>query len=315
MIRKLFSRQLFFQKLFSAGLILLLLFSTLGYSAPAWSAPLTLAAAPSAQATSQTRLSDGQYPVQQASYDDSDGSYTLMLLNTKPGESSVFRTGNLQMARLTDDELAAGQKSYLAVEKGQSALHLAEDFRIEYVHTVTETEPNPQTGEPQVVVVRRENSFWQPFAGALAGQIIGNMLFTPHYYFPPVYQPGGVLTGYGSYGRTYDQAVRQYQTRYNTAPAEVRNRQTRPQFRTTGRIRSNQAKPSGSTFGSKNASKTPSTTVTPRKANNKQLNRPTGSGYGSSSLKRSNAPSKQIRKPGNSFGSSRSMRRAPARRH
>lgn len=55
----------------------------------------TLAAAP-------TQLSDnGQYPVQQVTYDDTTGEYSLVLLNTSPGTPPVFRSQNLQMARLT----------------------------------------------------------------------------------------------------------------------------------------------------------------------------------------------------------------------
>lgn len=295
------------RKFLATFLVLTLFLSTLGFDQSAWaSASVAAPGQTIAQAAgvTQTRLSDGKYPVQQASYDDSDGTYTLLLLNTKPGESSAFRNQNLPMARLTDEEIAAGEKSYLKVEKGEPALYLAEDFRVEYVHNVTTTEPNPQTGQPEVVVVRRESSFWQPFAGALAGQIVGNLLFTPHYYFPPVYQPGMVLTGYGSYGRTYNQAVRQYQTRYKEAPPAVQNRQ----FRTTGSIRSTQ--------NGKN--QTPKATSPDRKQQNKQLNRPTGSGYGNSTLRRSNPSSpKQVRKPSSSFGSSRAARpqaRRPARR-
>jgi hypothetical protein len=289
-----------FRKLFSVLIAFLLFLSTVGYSQPALSAPLSLGALV-AQATPQTRLSDGQYLLQQASYDDGDGSYTLMLLDTPPGEPSVFRTTNLPMARLTDEEMEAGQKSYLKVEKGQPSLHLSEDFRIEYVHNVTETQVNPQTGEREVVVVRQEPSFWTPFAGALAGQALGNLLFRPHYYFPPVYQPGVPLTGYGSYGRTYGQAVQQYQSRYQAPPAEVRNRQ----FRTTGRLRS----PGGSSgFGSSRTSgrttKAPgNVTTTARPRTPKATNRPSGSGYGTSTLRRSPSSSTIRRQPNRSFGS------------
>lgn len=241
-----------------------------------------------------TQLSDGQYPVQQATYDDVDGTYRLMLLNTAPGESSLFQTANLPMARLTDEEISAGGSSYLKVEQGQPTLHLTEDFRIEYVHNVTETQTNAQTGQEEVVVVRQESSFWTPFAGALAGQALGSLLFTPHYYFPPVYRPGVVLTGYSSYGRTYDQAVQQYQTRYKAPPTEVRNRQ----FRTTGRLRT-----------------TPSTQASPRTTPRTQTNRPSGSGYGSSNLRRSNpSDSQRVRKPSSSFGTSRSRVRSRGRR-
>lgn len=229
-----------------------------------------------------SRMPQGKYPVQQASYDDGDGMYTLMLLNTPPGTSALYRTRDLQMARLTDEEIKAGQKSFLNVDGGQAVLHLTEDFKIEYVHNVTETVTNPQTGQPQTVVVRQQSGFWAPFAGALAGQALGSLLFTPRYYVPPIYQPGGVLTGYGGYGNTYRDAVRQYETRYQAPPPAVRNRQA---LRTTGNLRSP-------------ASNRPVTRPVPS-----NRTRSTGSGYGGSNLRRSpnQAPSQQRRAP--SFGS------------
>lgn len=117
----------------------------------------------SSPAAASTRLSDGQYPVQQVEYNDADGTYNLFLLNTPTGTPPVYRTQNLQMARLTDEEIKAGKDTYLKVENGQPALYLTEGFRIQYVHNVTETQVNPQTGQQETVVVRQENSFWSPF--------------------------------------------------------------------------------------------------------------------------------------------------------
>lgn len=236
-----------------------------------------------------SRMSDGSYPVQQVTYDDGSGEYTLMLLNTKPGDSSIYRVANLPMARLSNEEVTAGQKSYLKVESGQPSLYLTEDFRIEYVHNVTETQTNPQTGQQEVVVVRQESNFWTPFAGALAGQAIGSMLFAPHYYIPPVYRPGTVLTGYGGYGRNYDDAVSSYRSKHNAPPAEVKNRQT---FRTTGQVRRSTS--------SSSSSPTKSPQVN-------QGNRSTGSGYGSTDLKRSNTSNPKVRS-GGGFGSRPKMR-------
>ncbi|AHJ30174.1 Superfamily II DNA and RNA helicase [Nodularia spumigena CCY9414] len=232
-----------------------------------------------------TKLSDGQYQVQQASFDDGTGEYTLFLLNSTP---PTFKTENLQMARLTEEEIKEGKKTYLKVENGQPALFMTEDFKIEYVHNVTETQTNPQTGQQETVVVRRESNFWAPFAGAvagnIAGQVIGNALFRPQYYVPPAYQSGGVLTGYGGSGPTYNQAVSSYQTRYNAPPAVERNRTT---FRTTGNIR--RSSPGSSTVRS-----TPSSNTG---------NRPTGSGFGGSNLKPSNNSGSTTRKTGSGFGS------------
>jgi len=298
------------RKLFSVLMAFLLLSATLGYSHPVLSAPLSSIDQTLAQASPQSRLTDGTYPIQQATYDDGDGTYSLMLLNTAPGESSIFRANNLPMARLTDEEIASGQNSYLKLENGQPSLHLTEDFKIEYVHTVTEAQVNPNTGDRETVIVRHESSFWTPFAGALAGQALGSLLFTPHYYFPPVYQPGMVLTGYGSYGRTYGQAVKQYQSRYKAPPAEVRNRQ----FRTTGRIRSpgfgqTTTRTNTRTNAQNRQFPRDRVTTTPRNPKAVPGNRPTGSGYGTSTLRRGNpSASSRMRKPTRSFGSSRSGR-------
>jgi hypothetical protein len=232
-----------------------------------------------------TSISDGKYPVQQATYDDVSGEYSVMLLNTPPGTPPVLQTAQLQMARISEEEAAQGEKTYLQVNNGQPAMYLTEDFRIEYVHNVTETRSDPQTGEPQTVVVRRESNFWTPFAGALAGQAIGSLLFRPQYYVPPIYQPGVVMTGYGGYGTSYSQAVNRYQERYNAPPAAVRNQR----LRTTGNIR--------------NAA---SNKV--RRSINKNNNRATGSGVGSSTLRSSGkTSSKQLKRP-SSFGSSSRMR-------
>ena len=239
-----------------------------------------------------TRLNNGEYPVQQGTYNDANGEYSLFLLNTPPGTPATFRTTNLQMARLTKDEESAGKKSYLKVENGQTSLHLTEDFKIEYIHAVTETRTNPQTGQPQTVVIRQESGgFWAPFAGAVAGNLVGSLLFTPQYYVPPVYQPGvRVMTGYGGSGRTYDQAVTQYQTRYQAPPPAVKNNPSI--LRTTGKIRNSST---SSSQPSADKVTTPSTN-----------NRPTGSGVGGSTLRSTgeSAPSGSNRT--SSFGSGQS---------
>ncbi len=229
----------------------------------------------------QNQVIEGKYPVQQAQYNDVDGEYTLMLLNTPAGKSATYRTTDLQMAQLSDEQIKAGEKSTLNITNGQPILYLAEDFRIEYVHNVTETQTNPATGQPQTVVVRQESSFWTPFAASFAGSAIANSLFAPRYYVPPMYQPGGVMTGYGGYGSNYNQAVNDYRTRYNSPPAAVKNSTT---LRTTGNIRN---------------SKRNSSVNRPTSPNSR---RSTGSGFGSTDLRTSpNKGSTQKRQP--SFGS------------
>ena len=232
------------------------------------------------QIATPTKLNDGQYEVQQGTYNDVNGEYTLFLLNNTPPS---FATEKLQMARLTDEEIKAGKKTYLKVENSQPVLYMTEDFKLEYIHNVTETKNNPQTGQPETVVVRQQSSFWAPFAGALvgnvAGQAIGSMLFRPQYYVPPVYQGGGIMNGYGGYGSNYDSAVSSYRSRYNEPPAAVRNRTT---FRTTGNIRN-----SSSGSGSR--------TTTGGRAS--------GSGFGSSTLTPSGNSNSTRRNSGSSFGS------------
>lgn len=247
--------------------------------------PTEQANRPTETRNGETKLPDGQYPLQQATYNDADGEYTAMLLNTPVGTPSAFKTTNLPLAQLTPEEVKAGQKGYLKVENGQASLHIPEDFKIEYVHNVTENVTNPQTGERETVVVRQEPSFWTPFAGALAGQAIGSLLFRPQYYVPPVYQPGLPLNGFGGYGSSYNQAVNRYQDRYQAPPAAVRNRQA---FRSTGRINSpGYSNPSVRRPAIRN-------------------DRPTGSGYGSSTLRRSNGSTpSRVNRP-SSFGSGRS---------
>jgi len=238
------------------------------------------------------QVRQGEYPVQQATYNDANGEYSLMLLNTPAGQSPVYNTIDLQMASLTEEEVKQGKSSYAEISGDRAVLHLTPDFKIEYVHNVTETRTDPGTGRTETVIVRRESNFWTPFAGAVAGQVAGqalsNMLFTPQYYVPPAYQPGGTMVGYGGYGQSYDRAVQQYQTRYQSPPPAVRNRQT---LRTTGNLNS------------------PTRTTRQQQRNN---NRSTGSGVGTTNLERSNKSSPKKRRP--SFGSGGRSRSRSGRR-
>ncbi|MGI0482202.1 hypothetical protein ACN4EE_15645 [Geminocystis sp. CENA526] len=232
----------------------------------------------------KNNIASGQYTVQQATFNDVDGEYTLMLLNTPAGSSPVFRTTNLQMARLTDEEIKNGQQTFVEINGNEAVMHLTEDFRIEYAHNETETVTNPQTGRQETVVIRQQSSFWSPFAGALAGQALGSMLFRPQYYVPPVYRSGGTLTGFGGYGSSYDQAVQSYRTNNNNvAPPVEKNRQS---LRTTGTLKNS----SGNTVNRVNTNSS----------------KGTGSGVGSSNLK-TNGTSNKVRQPSNnSFGSNKS---------
>lgn len=245
------------------------------------------------QSNAQRSLPDGKYELQQASYDDVSGDYRLFLFNANP---PVLEKDQIKMARLTPEEVENGQNSYLLVENGEYSLHLAEDFRIEYIHGVAETQTNPETGQQERVIVRRESNFWTPFAGALAGQAIGSLLFTPQYYVPPAYQPGrNVLTGYGGYGSSYSQAVDRYQDRYQSPPPSVQNQ--RAQVRTTGSVNR-----------STNSTKTNTPTRT------RDSSRSSGSGVGSNTLRSNDRQrSPKTRKSRSGFGSGRSRSRTRRR--
>lgn len=236
---------------------------------------------------SNSKIPDGRYPVQQASYDDADGTYSLMLLNANP---PLYRTDKLQMARLTDEQISQGEKSYLDVKGKQVVMYLNEDFKIEYIHNIAETRENPNTGQAETVVVRQESNFWTPFAGALAGQALGSLLFRPQYYVPPMYSGAGVLRGYGGYGRSYDVAVEQYRNKHNAPPPAVKNRQT---LRTTGNLRRNSS----------------NQTVNNRRPSSKS-SKSSGSGFGSSRLKNSGQSPTRTKSYSN-FGTSR--RSSPSR--
>ena len=237
---------------------------------------------PATTTRADQKLPNGQYAVQQATFDDGSGEYTVLLRDTPAGVSSSFKTENLKLAQLTPDEVKAGQQGYLKSENGEASLHIPQDFKIEYVHNVTENVTNPQNGQTETVVVRQEPNFWAPFAGAIAGQAIGSLLFRPQYYVPPFYQPGVPLNGFGGYGSSYGQAVGRYQQRYQSAPIVERNRQV---FRSTGRI--------GSQGYNNPRVRRPAI----------NSDRPSGSGYGTSTLRRSNrsTPSR-VGSPGG-FGS------------
>jgi hypothetical protein len=243
------------------------------------------------------KLGDGKYNIQQATYNDANGEYTVMLLNTPAGTSPTFRNTNLQMAQLTDEEVKAGEKAYLKIENGQAAMHIPADFKIAYVRNETVEQTNAQTGQRETVVRQQSNgnSFWSPFAGSvagsLAGQAIGSMLFRPQYYTPPMYSSGGMF-GHGGYGSSYNQAASSYRSRYNQELPAIRNRTT---LRTTGRLNNN-----GSSFGSKSS---------PTNTYRTDGNRSSGSGFGASRLGQSNNYRSRLNNGGSSsFGSSSSSR-------
>ncbi len=293
--------------------------------------------APTAQQTApgtSASLPAGEYAVQQVSYDDSNGEYTLMLLGTPQGTPPVYRTNALQMARLADGDIQAGKASYLQVQGEQATLFLTPEFQIQYVPSVAQNQVDPNTGETRVVYVRQRPTYWSPFSTGFVAGAIASDLLTPRYYVPPAYAAGQPLVGYGGYGNTYDRAVSSYQSRYNEPPRASRSR---TQFRSTGAATRSRSTTTTTTTGSGNTrtrttttQQTPATssspaaktgsgssgttstgttsTGTPSTVRQQPSNsdRSTGSGFGSSTLRNSGgaSTSQPRRRSGSSFGSS-----------
>jgi len=272
--------------------------------------------------SSQTRLTNGKYPLQQVTYNDANGQYTLFLMNSTP---PVYSTTNPQMIPLTPGELNAGEQSYLQMQNNQAVLHLSPDFQIEYVHAVTE-----QSGNNEVVIVREESTYWQPFESD--GEIEIELEFnSPRYYIPPPYQSGQVLHS-GYHASSYDQAVTKYQSNHSTPPPAVRNNRLRTsgvlRKSTTSQTTTPRTSPA-STTRSTSTHKSTTPPATPGTTNpattthsaptstgsstssspSSSSSRTTGSGYGSSNLRQS---SQSKPKPSSSrnrssgFGSSNS---------
>jgi hypothetical protein len=158
-------------------------------------------------------LPPGSYDVQSIAYDDADGGWRVFLLNPPASHKALFTTANLRLARLTDEEVAAGKTSArLDVDAEGPLARLPAEFQVQYTHNVTE-----DRGNGQVVVVRQESTTWSPFMSAMAGAAIGNMLFSPMYVYPPPYV-GGTLAGYGGYGATRVAAQSSFQQSHGSLP-------------------------------------------------------------------------------------------------
>ena len=61
-------------------------------------------------------LPPGTYPIQSIAYDDADGAYRVFLLDAPPSQRGAYVSTSLRMARLTDDEIAAGKSSFVDVD-------------------------------------------------------------------------------------------------------------------------------------------------------------------------------------------------------
>lgn len=166
-------------------------------------------------------LPAGSYPVQTVAYDDSTGNYRIFVLGAPAGTKPLYEHQDVQLARLTDEAIAAGEKTKIEFADGKPpVLHLTPDFSIEYVHNLTEERLNPATNQPEVVVVGQQTSTWSPFMSAMTGAMIGNMLFAPRYYYPPPYTAGR-MTGYGGMGESRALASQSYAQKFGAPPKPV----------------------------------------------------------------------------------------------
>lgn len=191
-------------------------------------------------------LPAGSYEIQSISYDDADGAYRVFLVNPPAGRPPVIVATGLQMARLTEAEIAAGKATArfdvdqpappeaatppadgaavpadVATPEAPAAAagtvvtgavaRLPASFAIQYTHNVVEE----RNGQP--VVIRQESSTWSPFMSVMAGMAVGNMLFGPRYYYPPPYA-GGAMSGFGGTGATPSAAAQSYTQQHGKAP-------------------------------------------------------------------------------------------------
>lgn len=157
----------------------------------------------------------GSYEVQSMSYDDASGLYSLFLLGTPPGAKPMYQTQNLRLARMTDEDVAAGKQPFMVVDGEGPIAMLRPETEIAYTHNVVED----RGGEP--VVVRQESSMWSPFMAGMTGAMIGNMLFAPRYYYPPPYA-GGRLAGVGGAGATRAIASGDFASKNGAMPQSAR---------------------------------------------------------------------------------------------
>lgn len=209
--------------------------------------------------TESPALPPGNYVVQSLSYDDADGAYRAFLLEAPPALKGPFTTTSLRMARLTDEEIAAGLGTHLSVDAEGTTAKLTPEFAIQYTHNVTEDIVDPQSGRTETVVVRQESSTWSPFMGMMAGMAISNMLFSPMYHYPPPYMRGSALMGSGGYGPTRVDAQRSFQSNHGSLPQSAKLSQSGFSKKPSASMKS-----TGSGAGSSRMAKPTTSTPKPR---------------------------------------------------
>lgn len=166
------------------------------------------------QTKAECQLTPGDYPVQTATYQGDQGQYELMLLNAPACFQQPLKLKGLQLARIDAKATERVKLTYNGEEN--SVLHMAEDFQIKMVQTVTENG-----------VSKEQSGSWSPFLAGAAGAVvgaaamgmIGRAFNKPQYYTPPPMQAGRTdLRGYGGVGDTREGAARSYQQKYASRP-------------------------------------------------------------------------------------------------
>lgn len=161
-------------------------------------------------------LPAGEYGVQSISFDDASGFYTLFLRDTPPGTPAQYQTQELRLAQLSDEEVTLGKRAHLVVDADGPVAKIPADYQIAYTHNVVEE----RAGQP--VVVQQHSTMWSPFMMGMTGAMVGQMLFTPRYYYPPPYAGGGVMAGFGGAGTSRVQASSEFASKYGAAPQSTR---------------------------------------------------------------------------------------------
>lgn len=114
----------------------------------------------------QCIVSDGQYVVQNATYNKTKNSYELFVLNLPTCVKQPLLVTGLKLGRLNKDQ-EKNEKALLHVSEGTpKELFIAQDYTLQMVETIS-SNGREQTTEP---------SLWSPFLSGAAGGMIGGVL-------------------------------------------------------------------------------------------------------------------------------------------
>ena len=111
---------------------------------------------------------DGKYPVQDATFNKTKGTYELLLLGTPSCWKQPATVSDIELGRIDESE---NEKAVLKFVGGKATnLLIAKDYTLKTVETIVEN------GKEKVT----ESSSWAPFlsgaAGGLVGGVVGNVI-------------------------------------------------------------------------------------------------------------------------------------------